>query len=70
METVQKLASEVLKLPTSQVERQAVKSQLNELYNDWDDICQQVMYNNVDLFAWRISSTNKSKVMSSGTSSL
>ena len=43
METVQTLASEVLKLPSAQAEKQEIKKQLTELFNDWDDICQQVI---------------------------
>ena len=44
MDTVQTLAAEVLKLPSAQAEKQDIKKQLTELYNDWDDICQQVPY--------------------------
>ena len=44
METVQTLASEVLKLPSCQADKQTIKKQLTELYNDWDDICQQVSF--------------------------
>ena len=43
METVQTLASEVLKLPSAQAGKQEIKKQLTELFNDWDDICQQVI---------------------------
>ena len=43
MDSIQSLAAEVLKLPSAQAEKQTVKKQLTELYNDWDDICQQVV---------------------------
>ena len=42
MDTVQSLAVELLKLPSAQAEKQDIKKLLTELYNDWDDICQQV----------------------------
>jgi hypothetical protein len=41
-DTVQSLAAEILKPPSAQAEKQSIKRQLTELYNDWDDICQQV----------------------------
>ena len=42
MESVQVLASQLLLLPFSDVERVGIKSRLSALYNAWDKICRQV----------------------------
>ena len=42
MDSLQSLSSELLLLPSSDVERKKIEKRLAALYSTWDQICQQV----------------------------